>query len=174
MRLDRDKTKIPFYWSKLRHWTCFSGFGLGKCQHKIDSIDFAAFHSQPTGEDWWRRIRRFQEPMAGRLCDGSITPLQPMGLSASLPLGRSPASCVHKSKGFKRNAQWAQREQHNCRAHGWNGVWNVRMWPDDMMQWLSVVTSGHSLHLCCSKGLTPPPPSPSACLWRYMQLCTRH
>lgn len=57
--------------------------GLGYCQDKIDNIDFVECHSHLTGEDWWRQIRRFQEPIAAPLCNLSITLPQPIAFSAA-------------------------------------------------------------------------------------------
>lgn len=72
-----------FVFAKSETLDIFSRFGLGKCQDEMDSVDFAAFLSHPTGEDWWRRIRRFQEPIAAWLSNRPITLLQPMGFSAA-------------------------------------------------------------------------------------------
>lgn len=74
--------KVQFVFVKSQTLLISSSSGLSESQEETDSIDFAAFHSHPTGEDWWSHIRRFQQPMAASLRNRSITLLQPMGFSA--------------------------------------------------------------------------------------------
>lgn len=50
---------------------------------QIDNIDFAACHSHLTGEDWWRQIRRFQQPITAQPCCLSIISPQPMAYPAA-------------------------------------------------------------------------------------------
>lgn len=58
-------------------------------------------HSHLTGEDWWRQIRRFQQPITAQLCNLSVILPQPM---ASAAAGLKPCLLSAEVKGLKRNS----------------------------------------------------------------------
>lgn len=49
--------------NSLLHWYVSSG-GPADCADRLITLIFVACHSHLTGEDWWKQIRRFEQPIA--------------------------------------------------------------------------------------------------------------